>query len=294
MAFLAATGRVVEGRLVIEQLFLSDYPGEAAFVGRFAEGLGESAVLVSYNGKSFDWPLFRNRCVMTGRREPAVQLHLDLLGTARRLWRPIHGSAALGELEGPVLGKERTEDVPGSEIPAVYFSYLEKGNDERLPLVMSHNAEDVASLAALFGKALRIYEAPEGSAKEGEVDLRGLGRTLVACGRLEEGHGALARAARQGDEIAALLLARTLRREGRAAEAGEALALAGEGFEAWTERARVAERLEGDLAAALAAAKRAAEAADGPPRAERALARLRRLELRIAGASRGRPGRTRS
>jgi len=294
VSFLSALGRIEDGNLSVEQHFLSDYPGEPAFVKSFIEGLGEAPVLVSYNGRSFDWPLFRSRCVMCGVREPVAALHVDLLKTTRRLWRRILGSVALGDIEGPLLGKNRADDIPGSEIPSAFFAFLEDGDDDRLGLVASHNAEDVASLAGLLAKCIGLFGDPLDGAGAGEIDLRNLGRLLRSCGRIAEGEELLWRAARGGDIAAALALARRFRREGRAAEAGRAIALAGDGYEACLESSRIAERLQGDVVAALSAAQAAAGKARDETRRNRAFVRARRLSLRIAGASRERPGHTRS
>ena len=294
IAFLSAMGRFEEGGLSVEQLFLADYPGEAAFVRSFVESLGEAPILVSYNGASFDWPLIRSRSVMNGLARPEATLHIDLLRSARRLWRPIVGSASLGDLEGPVLGKARGEDIGGGEIPSVYFSFLERGDDERLALVLNHNAEDVSSLAALFAKARNLFAEPGLLASPGEVDLFNLGRILRSCGRETEAESILWRAAEGGDARAALLLARLLRRASRGAEASTALALAGDGFEASIEAARIAEHVAGDLGAALDAAMAAEGKARNEEERRRAQARERRLSLKVSGASRGRPGRTRS
>ena len=57
-------------------------------------------VLVTFNGKSFDWPLLETRYRMTRTamtESPAV--HLDLLHPSRQLWRLRLKSVALGELE---------------------------------------------------------------------------------------------------------------------------------------------------------------------------------------------------
>ncbi len=294
IAFLASTGSIEGDSLRVEQLFLADYPGEATFVRAFLSTLGESPDLVSFNGKSFDWPLLVNRCVMKGIGRPDFAVHIDLVHTARRLWRPLVGSAALGELEGPVLGADRGEDIPGADIPTVYFSYLEKGDEPRLGLVASHNLSDVANLAGLFARALELFGDPSSREPRPFADLRNLGRILIASGRGEEGEALLRKAAEEGDERAALSLARRLRRSGDAPAARRALGLAGEGYESLLESARLSEGLEKDLDAALAFARAAAKAAGDEARRNRALARVRRLEVRLAEASRGRPGRTRS
>ena len=51
--------------------------------------------------------------------------HLDLLFTARRLWRNGHGSCRLVALEREMISFMRGPDVPGSMIPRAYFDYLQ-------------------------------------------------------------------------------------------------------------------------------------------------------------------------
>lgn len=293
VAFLAAIAWAEKGELRTEQFFLLDYPGERTFLDAFASRFDDESVLVSHNGKAFDWPLFRSRCIMSGRRIPGFALHIDLLATARRLWRSRAGGASLGELEAHVLGKRRLGDIPGAEIPAAYLSFLESGDPGRLPAVCSHNAEDVASLAALFGQAVELFANPPALGREVAVDEGNLGRILLAIGREEEALAILRRAAEGGDERAALVLAGAERRAGRLAEAASAASLAGGAFEALLEGARIAEA-SGDLDAAIDAAQAAARIAGTTEKKRRALGRARRLGIRIAAISKGRPGRRRS
>jgi uncharacterized protein YprB with RNaseH-like and TPR domain len=55
--------------------------------------------------------------------------HLDLLPLARRLWRDRLESRALKYIEENVLLAPRSvEEVPGYEIPYLYFDYLRTGD----------------------------------------------------------------------------------------------------------------------------------------------------------------------
>ena len=77
--------------------------------------------------------------------------HLDLLPLARRLWRDRLKSRALKYLEQNVLGLTRSsEEVPGYEIPWLYFDYLRTGDARPLAGVFYHNAMDVVAMAALL------------------------------------------------------------------------------------------------------------------------------------------------
>jgi hypothetical protein len=95
VAFLAAFGRLIvpegapmEGRaggpwqLRVDQYLLLDFPGEDAFLEALLPEFGSPGfpgereaenprpVVVSYNGKAFDTPLLRTRCLMKGIRAP--------------------------------------------------------------------------------------------------------------------------------------------------------------------------------------------------------------------------------
>jgi uncharacterized protein YprB with RNaseH-like and TPR domain len=69
--------------------------------------------LVTYNGRSFDWPLLVARFRMFRRDGPAHAGHLDLLTTVRRLFRHRMADARLRTAEEALLGFGRLEDVEG-------------------------------------------------------------------------------------------------------------------------------------------------------------------------------------
>ena len=85
-------------------------------------------MLVTFNGKSFDWPLLETRYRMSRKISvPTPRAHLDFLHPARNLWRLRLGSVRLSELERHVLGWDRGADVLSGQIPQIYFDYLRGG-----------------------------------------------------------------------------------------------------------------------------------------------------------------------
>ena len=289
LAFLAAIGRPSEGGLSVTQVFLADYPGEPLFISAILEALGADAVLVTYNGKSFDLPLLRTRCVMNGLAPPPETRHLDLLHVSRRLWRSVHGGASLGLLEEAVLRKDRGPDVPGSLIPALWFAYLSRGEEGRMDLVMSHNASDVATLASLLALESAIFASPLDHSGDGGLDRAALGRCLLALGRAGEGEALLEAAARDGDERAAILLSRRYGRSGRAEERARIQELLGSGFDGMVERAKYLEHCERDYRGALSWVRRAERTAEAGTRAAELVARKERLirKEKLGRAKRG-------
>jgi uncharacterized protein YprB with RNaseH-like and TPR domain len=289
LAFLAAIGRPSEGGLSVTQVFLADYPGEPLFISAMLEALGADATLVTYNGKSFDLPLLRTRCVMNGLAPPLEARHLDLLHVSRRLWRSVHGGASLGLLEEAVLGKDRGPDVPGSLIPALWFAYLSRGEEGRMDLVMSHNASDVATLASLLALESAIFASPLDHAGDGGLDRAALGRCLLALGRAGEGEALLEAAARDGNERAAILLSRRYGRSGRAEDRARIQELLGSGFDGMVERAKFLEHCGRDYREALAWVRRAERSPEAGTRAAELAARKERLirKEKLARAKRG-------
>src|SRR5438874_6395318 len=156
-AFLVGLAWWDAGGLQVEQLFLRDFAEEHSILQEVAARLAERPVLVTFNGKTFDWPLLENRFTMTRAiAVPRLAAHLDLLHPARALWKLRLGSVRLVELERHVLdagiGWHREEDVLAALIPQHYFDYLRGGPAEPLAAVVRHNQMDLRGLAGLVGK----------------------------------------------------------------------------------------------------------------------------------------------
>ena len=133
------------GGLEVEQFFMRDHSEEHALLVTLAERIAERGVLVTFNGKSFDWPLLETRYRMTRKiKVPALQAHLDFLHPARNLWRIRLGSVRLAELEKHVLGFHRGADIIGAMIPQFYFDYLRGGAVEPIVEIFKHNQTDFA------------------------------------------------------------------------------------------------------------------------------------------------------
>lgn len=205
------------------QYFLSGFGHEAALLRMAGEPLA-SAVLTTYNGKTFDVPLIGGRYLFHRLPSPFDGIpHLDLLHASRRLWRyrpspdataatrrddafgryfrmtaPRQGrgrrfdasangaSCTLGALEEAVLGYRRTGDVPGGEIPGRYFHYVRTGDVRPIEPVLEHNRLDLVSLAAVAGVVARMLE-------EGPAATRNAHECL-ALGRMYERSGEATRA----------------------------------------------------------------------------------------------------
>ena len=257
-AFLVGLGWWDAGGLQVEQFFMRDFAEEYPLLHELAQRLADRPVLVTFNGKAFDWPLLENRFTMTRSiRTPKLAAHLDLLHPSRALWRMRLGSVRLVELERSVLdaaqlGWQRDEDIASSLIPQYYFDYLREGATAPILGVVRHNQLDVRGLAALFVKINTLLSTEMDSRMEMEsLDLFGLSRFLHRRGKPQEARKACTEAIERGlpakhDEQARRDLAHMARREGDHARAAgiweELLSSAEYGIEACERLAIYAER----------------------------------------------------
>jgi uncharacterized protein len=198
-AFLIGLAWWDAGALQVEQFFMRDFGEEHAILHEVAARIAERPVLVTFNGKSFDWPLLENRYTMTRSISvPRLTAHLDLLHPARALWKLRLGSVRLVELERRVLdatrvGWHREDDVLAALIPQHYFDYLRGGPAEPLAAVVRHNQMDLRGLAALVGKIDALLTSKEGGDFE-SLDLFGLSRYLQRRGDSQRAHSACTQA----------------------------------------------------------------------------------------------------
>src|SRR5216684_4653249 len=232
-AFLVGLAWWDAGGLQVEQLFLRDFSEEHSLLHELAARMAERPVLVTFNGKSFDWPLLENRFTMTRAiKVPQLAAHLDLLHPARALWKLRLGSVRLVELERHVLdaarlGWHREEDVSSALIPQHYFDYLRGGPAEPLVGVVRHNQMDLRGLAALFGKINEfLCETPNAAGEIESLDLFGLSRFLQRRGAEDRAISACTQALTIGlpEEIlpkARRELAQMAKRRGEHARAAE-------------------------------------------------------------------------
>jgi len=175
-AFLVGVGFVDGEHFRVRQYFMRDYHEEAALLHALAEDLGRFRSLVTFNGRMFDVPLLDARYRLNRVRFPlAAAPHFDLLHPARRLWKARLESCRLQSLEVELLGLSRSGDVPGEQIPQIYFDWVRRRDARALARVFEHNRQDIVSLAALAVLACQWVE--EGRAEDPR-DVYSLARVL--------------------------------------------------------------------------------------------------------------------
>jgi hypothetical protein len=187
-AFLVGVARFIGDQFVLRQFFMRDPAEEPALLEGIAKFLAPCDALVTFNGKAFDAPLLRTRYKLHDMPCPFTDYsHLDLLPLARRLWRDRLESRALKYLEEYVLGLTRSsEEVPGYEIPWLYFDYLRTQDARPLAGVFYHNAMDVVAMTALLAHMNDMLENPfDGKVQHG-LDFIALGKLFEDLGHWDE------------------------------------------------------------------------------------------------------------
>ncbi|MGB7283498.1 MAG: ribonuclease H-like domain-containing protein [Candidatus Acidiferrum sp.] len=189
------------GGLQVEQFFMRDFSEEHSLLHELSARLYERPVLVTFNGKCFDWPLLENRFTMTRSiSPPRLAAHLDLLHPARALWKLRLGSVRLVELERRVLdaarlGWHREDDIASALIPQYYFNYLRGGCCDPIVGIVRHNQMDLRGLAALFGKINSLLASTAEDREEVHcLDLFGLSHFLERRGDSDRAQSACTQA----------------------------------------------------------------------------------------------------
>jgi uncharacterized protein len=284
-AFLVGIAWWEGGGLEIEQFFLREYSEERALLFALRERIAERPVLVTFNGKSFDWPLLETRYRMSRKVfAPTPKAHLDFLHPARNLWRLRLGSVRLSELERHVLAWDRGADLLSGLIPQIYFDYLRGGPPERLIPVLNHNQMDLRGLAALSRRILSLLSDAENLGQDG-LELFGVSRICEKRGEHIRARSLYEKSIAsvlpvETDRAARRSLARLAKREGDFDLACElwrdALGNTRHGYEAYEQlaiyyehKARNPEQARQVVSQALAELRRAIQVGDLTPGAYR-------------------------
>jgi uncharacterized protein YprB with RNaseH-like and TPR domain len=150
--FMLGMSQIKEDHVIVHQFFLPGPGSEVALYHYFLNHVKELKNLVTYNGKSFDWPQVKTRHTLIRDFVPSLPEfgHFDLLHGARRLWKDTLPEVKLSVVEREILGVDRIHDTPGYLAPMLYFQYCKEGDPSLLEGVFRHNEWDVLSLITLY------------------------------------------------------------------------------------------------------------------------------------------------
>lgn len=152
--FLIGFATVIPGGWEIRQFFARGFEEEAALLYEVSEELASKRVCVTYNGKAFDEPFVRARLNLHGFSSVRFDLHVDLLHACRRAYGETLPNCRLSTVAAHVFGIDRNDDVPGSEVPDLYYQFVRDGAQEFVEPILHHNAMDILALARLTESAM--------------------------------------------------------------------------------------------------------------------------------------------
>ncbi len=125
--------------------------------------------MITYNGKSFDWPQLETRWTLHQKTLPKLrsQRQIDLLHSSKRLWKNDMERLKLKSVEEEKLGFSRKGDIPGHLAPIIYLDAVKSGVPDALMKVLHHNEWDLLSLITLYSHStyLLFEQDQEESAK---------------------------------------------------------------------------------------------------------------------------------
>lgn len=171
--FLAGTVWRDGDDLVLDQLFARHYGEERAVLEALWQIAARNRVLVTFNGKSFDWPMVHDRSTRhhlgrDGRQRRSVPrrselntgglarqdlrpelTHCDLLHHARRRWKQVLPNCRLQTLERYICNRSRTGDLSGALVPIAYQQFVRSGLTGPVSAILHHNALDLGTLVQL-------------------------------------------------------------------------------------------------------------------------------------------------
>ncbi|MDI7741366.1 ribonuclease H-like domain-containing protein [Lysinibacillus fusiformis] len=149
--FLLGLLDAYDDSFVLTQYVLADPANEAAFLfeSKFWQ---QSKTVVTYNGKSFDWPQLETRWTLNQQVLPKLrsQKQIDLLHSSKRIWKNNLERMKLTKVEEEKLGFQRLGDIPGFLAPIIYTDAIKSGNPDALMKVLYHNEWDLLSLVTLY------------------------------------------------------------------------------------------------------------------------------------------------
>jgi uncharacterized protein YprB with RNaseH-like and TPR domain len=177
MVFLVGLLHHTDEGVVLEQLLARNYAEERAILTTLWQIAADKRILITFNGKSFDWPLVHDRSTLhrLGKRVFELSVapqraellqphdarpelpHFDVLHHARRRWRTRLPNCRLQTLERYLCHRVRQDDVPGHEIPQAYHDYVRTGNTRLMESILHHNALDLVTMTQVAMRML--YES---------------------------------------------------------------------------------------------------------------------------------------
>ena len=212
--FLAGIAYFTERSLCVTQYLMTRFEGETPMLKALQVALESRPLVLSYNGKAYDVPLLLGRYRLQ-RVETTLRRteHFDLLHPVRRTFKQTWSDCRLGTVERKLFGFQREGDIPGAEIPDVWFRWLKSADRNDLRRVLTHNCHDLVSVALLPDALAEAQHDPCLRGADGSAAAHELLRAGDASGALAHLLGHQNKLSVQGQHLLAILARRAGRRE---------------------------------------------------------------------------------
>lgn len=157
LLFLIGIAYFDEQILVIEQILARNMDEEVAVLAYLNEKLKKKKVIGSFNGKSFDIPVIKDRMDYYGINGNFEHPHFDIYHFSKRAFQDRFNDFKLTYLENKIFNIVRKDHIPSSLIPDYYKAYLKTKNIGSLIPIIEHNKQDIISTVKIFGKIHELW-----------------------------------------------------------------------------------------------------------------------------------------
>lgn len=140
---------------IFQQLFARDYSEEKGVLEYLNQLIRNYELLVTFNGKSFDYPFIIDRGILNKINFDHPLEHLDLLHESRRRWKYQLPNCKLQTLEKFICKRFRTGDIPGAEIPQAYHDFVKTGDAWQIGDILHHNILDLLTMVEIITHMLK-------------------------------------------------------------------------------------------------------------------------------------------
>lgn len=147
--FLVGIIHAIAGELMVSQYLARDYSEERAILDALVASFPQDAVLVTFNGKSFDWPMTQDRLIRHRLPRPVPVAHIDMLHLARRRWKQKLPNCKLQTIELYVCRRRRVGDLGGRDVAVAYHEFVRSARVHNIRRILHHNALDLLTLLQL-------------------------------------------------------------------------------------------------------------------------------------------------
>jgi uncharacterized protein YprB with RNaseH-like and TPR domain len=154
---LIGLARIKDNNILIDQYLSRNMREEPAMLMALVRCMRKNDTVITFNGGRFDIPFIEERFSFHSIKESLyTKTHHDALPLSRRAWKKKLPNCKLGTLEKYILNLERKDDIPSRSVPNFYNTYIRQNNVGPLVPIISHNKQDLITLAMIFSK-LRSY-----------------------------------------------------------------------------------------------------------------------------------------